>query len=239
MSTSKTATSPMPSTDQEGLHRAIELHRAGRLAEAEAIYLKLLRERQNDADALHFLGLLRVHQGRLEAGIELMQRSVRILPGNPHAWNNLGNTLLAEGREDDAEQAYIKATHLSPKMAEAWVNLGLLFRRKRKPDDALKSFRNVIDSNPRFSGAYEHLGMLLYRMGRSDHARDVYKKWLQVEPDNPLARHMWSATSGEAVPERAADRYVSKLFDSFAASFDESLKNLGYAAPELLSAALA
>lgn len=218
---------------------AIDLHKAGRLAEAETIYLKLIRDRQTDADALHFLGLLRMHQGRRPAAIELMQRSLKFAPNNAHAWNNLGNLMQAEQDEEGAEQAYIRATNLAPRMAEAWFNLGILFRRKRKPEEALRSFRAVLDSNPRFSGAYESLGLLLYRMGRNDHAADVYRKWLEVEPDHPVARHMYAATSGQSVPARADNRYVAKVFDGFASSFDESLKNLDYAAPQLLSAALA
>lgn len=221
------------------IEHAIELHRAGRLAEAETVYLHLLRLRPNDADALHFLGMLRMHQGRRPAAIEFIQRSLKIVATNPHAWNNLGNLLLAEDRQDEAENAYQRATNLNPKMTEAWYNLGILFRRKRRPEEALKSFRNVLDSNPRFSRAYEALGLLLYRMGRPDHAADVYRKWLEVEPGNPIARHMAAATSGEQVPERAADRYVSQMFDSFASSFDESLKGLDYAAPRLLADALA
>ncbi len=221
------------------IEQAIGLHQAGRLAEAEATYLRLLHERPNDADALHFLGLLRMHQGRRPAAIEFIQRSLKILATNPHAWNNLGNLLLAEDRQDEAQAAYQRATNLNPKMAEAWYNLGVLFRRKRRPEDALKSFRSVLDSNPRFSRAYESLGLLLYRMGQPKHAADVYRKWLEVEPDNPIARHMAAATTGEQVPERADDRYVSRMFDSFASSFDESLKGLDYAAPRLLADALA
>lgn len=221
------------------IERAIELHKRGRLAEAEAVYLRLLRERPNDADALHFLGLLRMHQGRRPAAIELVQRSLKFAPNNPYAWNNIGNLMMAEDQDEAAEKAYIRATNLAPKMAEAWFNLGILFRRKRRPEDALRSFRTVLDSNPRFSGAYESLGLLLYRMGRNDHAADVYRKWLEVEPGNPVARHMWSATSGQSVPIRADARYVAKVFDEFASSFDASLKSLDYAAPQLLSAALA
>jgi predicted TPR repeat methyltransferase len=220
------------------IEKALELHKAGRLAEAEAIYLRLVSARANDADALHFLGLLRMHQGRRDAAIELMQRSLKSLPTNPHAWNNLGNLMMVAGELDGAEDAYIRATNLAPKLGEAWFNLGVLFRRKRRPEDALSSFRRVLDSNPKFSRAYESLGLLLYRMGRSDHAADVYRKWLEVEPDNPVARHMWSATTGERVPVRADDRYVTALFDGFADSFDAALGGLDYAAPQLLSAAL-
>jgi predicted TPR repeat methyltransferase len=221
------------------IRRAIELHKAGRLSEAEAMYLGILRRNATDADALHFLGLLRLHQGRRPAATELMQRSLKLVPTNPHAWNNLGNLYMADGQEDQAEEAYMQATRLAPTLADAWYNLGILFRRKRNADAALLSFRRVLDSNPRFSRAYESLGLLLYRMGRSDLAADVYRKWLEVEPGNPVARHMSAATSGEHVPERAANRYVEKVFNEFASSFDESLKSLDYAAPQLLSAALA
>ena len=221
------------------IEEAIELHRAGHLADAEAAYLALLRQKPNDADALHFLGVLRMNQGRPDAAIEFMQRSLKIDPRNPHAWNNLGNVLLKQDRQDEAENAYSRATNLNPKMFEAWYNLGQLFRRKRRPEDALKSFRNVIDSNPRFARAYENLGLLLYRMGQPGHAADIYRKWLEVEPNNPAAQHMAAATSGDRIPERAADRYVAEHFDSFANSFDEALKGLDYAAPRLLADALA
>ena len=225
--------------DSSPIGRAIELHRAGRLAEAEATYVRLLQAAPGDADALHFLGLLRLHQGRRPAAIELVQRSLKLAPNNPHAWNSLGNLLMAEGDDSGAERAYTRATNLKPGFTEAWYNLGILWRRKRQPEEALKSFRRVLDSNPRFVKAYENLALLLYRMGRTDHTADVYRKWLEVEPNNPIPRHMVAATSGQRVPERADDRYVTKVFDDFAEYFDSSLARLDYAAPQILAAALA
>jgi predicted TPR repeat methyltransferase len=216
----------------------IDLHRKGRLAEAEAIYLRLLRTKPNDVDALHYLGVLRMHQGRPEQAAELVQRSLKFAPRNFHAWNNMGNIFVSLKNEEGAEHAYTQATNLSENFAEAWYNLANLFRRKRRPEDALASYRRVIDSNPRFSRAYESLGLLLYRMGRSELAGDVYRKWLEIEPDDPTARHMAAAHSTE-VPDRASDAYVSKTFDDFAGHFDESLARLKYAAPQLLTGALA
>src|ERR1700687_4724967 len=96
------------------LPRAIALHKSGRLSEAEALYLSLLQKQPNNGDALHFLGMLRMHQGRRPAAIELVQRSLKVLPNNPHAWNNLGNLLLADGQDDAAQEAYIRATNLAP-----------------------------------------------------------------------------------------------------------------------------
>ena len=221
------------------IQQAIELHRKGRLAEAEAIYLRLLRSRPNDVDALHYLGVLRMNQNRNEQAIELVQRSLRLAPRNFHAWNNLGNLLISMDDEDGAEKAYSNATNIHPQFAEAWYNLGNLFRRKRRPDDALASYRRVIDSNPRFALAYENLALLLYRMGRHDLAGETYRKWLEVEPENPTARHMVAAHSDSNTPARAADEYVATMFDGFAETFDTNLARLNYAAPQLLASALA
>jgi predicted TPR repeat methyltransferase len=222
----------------QSLQRVIELHKAGRLAEAEAGYMVLLRAHPDDGDVLHFLGMLRMHQGRRGAALALIRRSLNLLPANPHAWNNLANLLTAEERDDEAEAAYTRALDLEPKLAEAWFNLGVLFRRSRRPDKALESFRKVLESNPGFVKGYESLGLLLYRMGRLGDAAEVYRQWASVAPDNPIPRHMVAATSGADVPERATDQYVSHLFDSFAGSFDECLARLGYAAPSLLAAAI-
>ncbi len=225
--------------DVQPIEQAIELHRKGRLAQAEAIYLRLLRTRPNDVDALHYLGILRMNQDRIDQAVELVQRSLKLAPRNFHAWNNLGNLLISKNDEDGAEKAYSNATNLHPQFAEAWYNLGNLFRRKRRPDDALASYRRVIDSNPRFALAYENLALLLYRMGRHDLAGETYRKWLEVEPDHPTARHMVAAHSHSQAPARAADEYVATMFDGFAETFDRNLASLNYAAPQLLAAALA
>jgi predicted TPR repeat methyltransferase len=219
------------------IHQAIEHHQRGRLAEAESIYLQLLRAQPNDVDALHYLGVLRMVQGKRTEAIELLKRSLKLSPRNAHAWNSLGNML---GGTDDkaAELAYTNATNLNPTLAEAWYNRGNLLRRLRRRDDAIGSFRRVIELNPRFAGAYENVAMLLLRLGRADLTTDVYRRWLQVEPDNPIARHMAAAFGGSQTPQRADDAYVATLFDRMADNFDQALTALNYAAPNLLTAAL-
>jgi predicted TPR repeat methyltransferase len=63
---------------------------------------------------------------------------------------------------------------------------------------------------------------------------EVYEKWLEIEPDSCEAQHMVAAASGRAMPRRASDAYVQHIFDRFAESFDQVLKNLEYRAPQLL-----
>src|ERR1041384_2471504 len=111
------------------IHDALAHHQQGRVAEAESTYLQLLQKKPNDVDALHYLGVLRVQQGRRDEAIQLIKRSLGISPRNPHAWNNLGNGLLAGNDDKAAELAYTNATNQKPDYAEAWYNLANLQRR--------------------------------------------------------------------------------------------------------------
>ena len=70
-------------------------------------------------------------------------------------------------------------------------------------------------------------------------AAACYRQWTEQAPDDPEAWHMLAAVTGEAVPERAGDDYIQRLFDRFADSFDEQLQRLDYQAPQLLAALIA
>ncbi len=220
------------------LMRAIHAHQGGRLAEAEAGYRRILRKRPRDADALNFLGMLYVQKGDAEQGTQLLRRSVESLPSNPHAWLNLGNAHAVRGDWSSAREAFDKAVGLAPTMPEAWFNLGVCLRGLKQRDAALECFGKAVEHGPGYGAAYEAMGSLLYRAGRDAEAAEAYRRWLQCEPDNPVARHMLAATSGENVPLRADDAYLADVFDKFASTFDENLHALGYRAPQLLAAAL-
>lgn len=220
------------------LAKAMADHQAGRLDAAAIGYRRILRKQPKHPDALHFFGLLHFHRGQGVEAVALIMQSLAQAPGNPHAWNNLGNILCAQDMMTEAKEAYRRVTVLAPKMAEVWYNLAICMRDEGEFDQAAQHFRKAIEQQPGFMRAYEYLGMLLYRVGDYAQAAEVYRAWLARDPANPVARHMAAATSGKDIPERANDQYVAKIFDRFAASFDRNLKNLGYRAPELVATAL-
>ena len=227
----------MSTSDNALLVRAIEAHKGGRFAEAEAGYRRVLRRRPTDADALNFLGMMRVQIGNLGEGLELLRRSVKSQPRNPHAWTNFGNALTASGALEEALKAFSTAAELAPTMAEAWFNRGICARRLKRAEEALECFRKAVEHGPGYAAAYEALARLLYRAGRLSEAADTYRKWIECDPDNPIPRHMLAASTGENVPARADDAYLTEMFDAFADSFDENLQELGYRAPQLLATA--
>ena len=59
--------------NDDALRRGLAHHRAGRLAEAEAVYRAILASDPNHADALQLLGTIAHQVGQHGAAIELLQ----------------------------------------------------------------------------------------------------------------------------------------------------------------------
>jgi Tfp pilus assembly protein PilF len=118
--------SPKASKLDLALQEAIQHHQAGRLAEAEKLYRRILRERPSHAAANNALGIALKDLGKLDDAAALFQRVVNVSPDSAAAHNNLGNVLFELGQLEKAEASYRRALALKPDMADALKNLGLV-----------------------------------------------------------------------------------------------------------------
>src|ERR1700755_3276776 len=112
-------TSSMPTTDgavtvEEAFARAQELHRAGKLADACIIYVRILEAVPEHVNALHFLGVAQFQRGLADSAIELIEQALRIDPEYADAHNNLGNVHKRRGDLARARTHYERALSLSP-----------------------------------------------------------------------------------------------------------------------------
>ncbi len=220
------------------LREAIARHRAGDHVLAEAGYLRYLADHPRSASALHFLGLLRSHQGRNADAIPLMTQALEIDPEYVDAWSNLGIAHYQERDLEGAEKCYRRAIELNPDFVNAWANLGLTLRAQDAHEEAAEAWKRALELSPNMRSVAIPFGQLLYKLGRQTEALEFYRRWHEVEPDDPIPTHMLAALGGAGRPERASDGYIRSTFDDFADSFDQSLELLRYRAPELLCEAV-
>jgi protein O-GlcNAc transferase len=111
------------------LNRALALHRAGRLREAEPIYRAVLERAPKRVGALiNFSSLLRA-TGRAPQAREMAERAVAAAPNDALAHFTLGATLRQLRRDKEAVASYEKAVELDPGMIKAWVNLAVSCER--------------------------------------------------------------------------------------------------------------
>src|SRR5687767_8394555 len=99
-------------------------HRAGRLVEAEKIYRDVLARSPRHADAMHCLGLLAVQAGHVDAGLNLMARSVQLAPRDWKLHLNYGVQLNRAGRPAEAVEPLRRAIELGGATHEKCTELG-------------------------------------------------------------------------------------------------------------------
>jgi len=162
------------------LNAALAHHQAGRLAEAKALYTRILAQQPRHADALHFMGLLACQIGQREAGITLMRESIATHP-SPIYYNNLGNALRETGALDEAVDAYRRAVELKADYVEAHNNLGNALRERGEPAAALTSCARAIELRPGYAEAYNNLGNALKDLGELDAAIAAYGKAIEAK----------------------------------------------------------
>ncbi|PWC58289.1 hypothetical protein TSH7_09175 [Azospirillum sp. TSH7] len=186
------AASPEPEPEPEPefdalLNRAADLHRAGRLAEAEAAYRAAIaadpgREAPGHADALHLLGLLMHQTGRNDEALALIGAALRTDPAFPQAWNHLGLVQEADKRHAESARAFTRALALHPAFAEALTHLGLVHQTCGRVEEAVKLHRRCIALQPEHLPAHANLGHACELMGRMAEANGHYRRALALQP---------------------------------------------------------
>ena len=105
------------------IQRGMALQKEAHLSAAESIYQGLLEKLPNNPLVLHLLGTVVGQQGRWFEAIDLLQRSLRIYPLDPKAWNNLAIAFLDAGDYVNAKGAAERALSLSEGYVAAKLSL--------------------------------------------------------------------------------------------------------------------
>ena len=164
---------------------------------------------------------------------------IRDAPEHANAWSNLGIAERLLKNPNGAEAAFREAIRIAPNHADAHANFASFLFNSRRIAEAMEHLYKAISINPKHSsGSRILLSRAYLATGETDKAIDIFIEWEGATPDDPVPKHYLAALTGNNVPARAADGYVSKVFDNFASTFDEQLGRLEYRAPQIISAAL-
>jgi tetratricopeptide (TPR) repeat protein len=130
------------------LRLASQAHRAGRLDEAIASYMRLLSVKPDHAELHNNLGVALRLAGKLEASVSHHRLSLAADPANPALHSNLGNALRAAHQFDEAVKHHYRSIALSRDYAEGFFNLALCLRDLGRLDEAIGCFSRALTLNP-------------------------------------------------------------------------------------------
>jgi Tfp pilus assembly protein PilF len=158
-------------------------HRAGRLAEAEQGYRRILAADPHQPDALHMLGVLAYQTGRNAAAAELIRRAIARHGGNAAYHSNLGLALKDLGDLAAAADAFRRAIALRPNAAAAHNNLGIVFTALGRWDEALACSAKALQLQPDFADAYTNIGHVRRQQQNLEGAIAQYRTAIRLKPD--------------------------------------------------------
>lgn len=218
----------MSRDSQELLQQAVEVHRSGDLARAAGLYRAVLEQEPNQADALHYLGVIAMQNGRFDDAAEMIGQAVQLSPGNPHLLANLGNALLQAGDARTATGHYEAALAVDPNLTEVRRNLATAFMSLDRANDALREITEAARRAPRSLEVQVTLGNILSEAGRSDEAIACFERILAVRPDiAPIHGSLGNVLRQTGRIEEAITQYEKAL--SLAPGYAESHYDLGFA----------
>lgn len=169
------------------LQQAIAAHQAGRIADAEKLYLEVLSTSPADFSARHLLGVIRAQQGRNAEALALIEGALQANPRDANALANHGNVLKAMDRPGDALASYDKALAADPGNLVAWHNRGAVLHQLQRYPEALASYDKALALRPDHAQSLTYRGNTLRHLKQSLAALASYDRALALNSGDAVA----------------------------------------------------
>ncbi|MEX2297362.1 MAG: tetratricopeptide repeat protein [Dongiaceae bacterium] len=203
-----------PGDLKSSMDRAVALHQAGKLADAETLYRAVIGARPDFFHAHHLLGVLLMQQGAHEQALASVDAAIRIEPRFPDAHQSRGKILAELDRHDEATESYNRALvaidaalRATPRLAHGHFARGKMLEALKRPEEAIESYRAALRLDPKHAEALSNCGLALYDLERIDEALRSFDAALAISPKSV------SALLGRGKALMDLDRYGEALAD--------------------------
>lgn len=180
---------PTPEEARTLLAEAKVHHRAGRFAEAEAVYGHLIATDGRAPEPHYLLGMLLAQTGRNDRALAPLREATRLAPDNPLALRALGHASLTAARPEEAAEAFERLAALRPGWADAHFGLGNALRDLGRVADAVQAYRRAVAADPKSPHARINLGVTLQAAASYDEAVSVLREAAGLAPESHAARY--------------------------------------------------
>ncbi|HVW30119.1 MAG TPA: tetratricopeptide repeat protein [Polyangiaceae bacterium] len=181
-----------PSKPSRLLALAVGEHRAGRIAEAQALYLQVLALEPTNLEALRNTTFILLGTGQLEAAetlFDVATRAAERLPERATLRYGLGRVLEDMRQPELALVHYRRAAELQPARAEHHYRVAGALREVGQLEDAVAVYEAARARDPRAVEVLVDLAGTLRMLERNEEALAFYRKAIALRPDFSLAHN--------------------------------------------------
>ena len=172
----------MPTEIDLLLQTAVAHHNAGRLAEAEQLYRRILARQPRHADALNLLGVIAGETGHADIAINLINQAIAVQPDTPLFLQNLAESLRRLGRFEEAAASMRRLVELSPDSPATLHQMADFLRNIERYDEARATYDRVLQLTPDSADAHNNRGGCLLKLYRYEEASQSIRRAIELNP---------------------------------------------------------
>jgi len=165
------------------LETAIAHHQAGRLADAEKLYRRILNADPNCVNAWNLMGLMASQLNKHDVALQCLQNALQFEPASAEIHYNIGAAYQGLKRFDEALGSYQRAIEIDPVHARAYNNLGAVLTEQTKYAEATACLQHALQLDPNLAQSYCNLGNILHEQAQWDESRPYFERAIALNPD--------------------------------------------------------
>jgi tetratricopeptide (TPR) repeat protein len=177
------ATLPVGKSVRECMEQGAELMRAHKYDEARDLFMLVLRQQPENAEAVLNAGICQVCVGVTVPGLAMMERAVAMRPGAAEYHAHLGEMRRLLGRLEEAEASFAESVRLDPGRPAIRSVLGLTVAQRGRGEEGLRICEEAVAMSPGAAIVHYRKGLILAGLGRVAEARASYEAALAIDPD--------------------------------------------------------
>jgi tetratricopeptide (TPR) repeat protein len=162
--------------------KAINAFSQNNFKEAEKICLELL-SRDNDADANHIVGCIRMGERKFDESISYINKSLEVSPDNIGTLISLGCVLSSKKDYLESIQVFKKIIKLKDDISQVHFYLGEAYRQTLQHEKSLSSFKKCLEITPDHIGCQLMVGVIYEELKKFNQAIDFYKACINTYPE--------------------------------------------------------
>ncbi|OUS25698.1 hypothetical protein A9Q98_12015 [Thalassotalea sp. 42_200_T64] len=174
-----------PSTEAvERLNVAKQRHRQGNITQAEAVYLDILKQEPEYADAHHMVAVVNLQKGQFEKAEKGFKQAIALDNSQTDFYSNLGNALAAQNRVNEAYESFKQATVLDDSNFSALGNAATALLTLGRSDEAKSLCLKILAAFPDDISALMNLASVHLAQHDTHAAITLIRKGIVIDPDN-------------------------------------------------------
>jgi tetratricopeptide (TPR) repeat protein len=153
------------------------------------LFVATLQDSPNSAKVRNYIGRIYADEGKLDEARSQIETAIKIFPGFPFAYYELGHVMRLQGRTDEALRAYQRAVRVGPDYGDAYYQIGKIYEQMEKPVEATEAYRRAARAVVIEPASAVGIALALFQRGSLDEAEAQLEVAIRRNPRSAEAHN--------------------------------------------------